>query len=81
MALASRMTLTASAVEPQHVTLIYLRSVTTLKAFRAARIALGGATNPLWLKPNSSAMSKVATGFYAVCKGREIGVFTTWCVP
>ena len=25
-------------------------------------------------------MPKVATGFYAVCKGREIGVFTTWCV-
>lgn len=26
-------------------------------------------------------MPKVATGFYAVCKGREIGVFTTWYVP
>lgn len=24
-------------------------------------------------------MSK-ATGFYAVCEGREIGVFTSWCV-
>lgn len=25
-------------------------------------------------------MSKVAIGFYAVCRGRETGVFTSWLV-
>lgn len=54
--------------------------ITTLRAYRATRVALRATTKPPWLGTNLSAMPKVATGFYAVCKGREIGVFTTWYV-
>jgi len=54
------------------------RSITTLKAFKATRVALRVAKYSSWLETNLSAMPKVATGFYAVCKGREVGVFTNW---
>lgn len=53
---------------------------TTLNVFKAARAALSVTKHSSRLEHNLSAMPKVATGYYAVCRGREIGVFTTWCV-
>jgi len=58
-----------------------LGSITTLKRFKATRVALRVAKYSSWLNPNLSAMPKVVTGFYAVCKGRKVGVFTDWYAP
>ena len=52
----------------------------TLKTFTATRVALSAAKYLCGTEIKSSIMPKAATGFYAVCKGHEIGVFTTWYV-
>jgi len=75
-------------VKPQHVTLIIphasspgrSQAITTLEAFIATRVAPRVVKHLSRLELDSTAMSKVAAGFYAVCKGREVGVFLTWYV-
>ena len=47
---------------------------------KAACIALRAVARPYQSGLNPWAMSKAATSFYAVCRGRKVGVFTSWCV-
>ena len=47
---------------------------------KAACIALRAVARPSRSGLNPSAMSKAATSFYAVRKGRKVGVFTGWYV-
>jgi len=53
----------------------------TLKTFTATRVALSAAKYLFASQIKQPMMPKVPTGFYAVCKGHKIGVFTTWYVP